>query len=125
MYKVVYVNANFKPVGKNVTVEVPTGEKKKSLFGNEKDIYKEETQWQQTGYSDKEINGNKLTDDINDAISTLSEAGYEVVTVLPVISGNYNFKWEAKASLHSGWGYGYGYGYSYTEGVTIIARKAN
>jgi hypothetical protein len=38
MNKVIYVKAFFKPVGKNVKVQVPTGEKKKGFLGREKDV---------------------------------------------------------------------------------------
>ncbi|MDA8181625.1 MULTISPECIES: reverse transcriptase domain-containing protein [Acidithiobacillus] len=45
----VYVNSYFKPVGKEVSVKVPTGEKKKGFFSGEKDITKTEKRWEQTG----------------------------------------------------------------------------
>ncbi|EMV9345812.1 hypothetical protein AADU82_004566 [Vibrio alginolyticus] len=42
MEKVVLVKSYFMPVGKEVTVKVPTGEKKSGLFGGEKDVYRKE-----------------------------------------------------------------------------------
>ena len=126
--KVVYVNAFFKPIGKNVTVKVPTGETKKGFFGADKEVVTKETQWKQTGWSDKEIDGQRLANDINSAIEQLNKEGYEVVTIDSIISGTYSYNWDryGRASTHSGGAdscYSYGYGYSYTEGVTIIAKK--
>ena len=135
--KVIYVNAFFKPVGKKVTVEVPTGEKKKGLFGGEKDITRKETQWKQTGFSDCEIDGERLSNDVAKAIAQLNQEDYEVISVLPVISGGYYYKYEANGitssprifgnteAVSGGASYGFGYGYSYTEGVSIIARKVS
>ena len=123
MNKVVYVSTYGKPVGKNVTKKVPTGEIKKGLFGGEKEVTRKVTEWEQTGYSDCEIDGERLSHDIQKAIEELNRDGYEVVSVTPVTSGQYNYKYETKALQQSGWGYGYGYGYSYTEGVSIVAKK--
>ncbi|AEF54584.1 hypothetical protein [Marinomonas posidonica] len=128
MNKVVYVNAFFKPVGKDVTVKVPTGEKKKGFFGGEKEVVTRETQWKQTGWSDNEIDGQRLANDMNSAIEQLNKEGYEVVTIESIISGAYSYKWDnySRAAVNSGGAstcYSYGYGYSYTEGVTIIAKK--
>jgi hypothetical protein len=131
MNKVVYIKAHPIPVGKDVQKKIATGEKKKGLFGGEKDITRTITEWEQTGWSDCKIDGERLTSDINEAVNHLNEHGYEVQSVLPIISGAYDFKYEYKESHGSGstfegggFGYGYGYGYSYTEGVTIIARKS-
>jgi len=123
MNKVLYVSSSFKPIGKEVTKKIPTGEKKKGFFGGEKDVTRKVKEWEQTGYSDRWIDGEKLASDIAQAIAQLNEEGYEVVAVTPVTSGEYDYKYEAKSFNQGGWGYGYGYGYSYTEGVTIIGRK--
>jgi len=128
--KVVYVSAFFKPIGKEVTVTVPTGETKKGLFGGVKEVTKKEKEWQQTGWSDCEIDGQRLSNDISSAIEKLNLEGYEVVAIQPITSGAYNYRWD---KYHSGsltnegaaTCYSYGYGYSYTEGVTIIAKKIN
>ncbi len=118
MNKVIYITSYFKRVGQNVVKKVPTGEKKKGLFG-EKNVIKKATVWEDTGSSDHEIDGARLASDIGKAITTLNSEGYEVVCVSEAISGAYNHHW---GSTNPG-GYGYGYGYSYTEGVTIIAKK--
>jgi hypothetical protein len=126
--KVVYVNTFFKPVGKEVTVKVPTGETKKGFFGGEKEVVKKESQWKQTGWSDTQIDGQRLANDMNSAIEQLNKEGYEVVTIESITSGAYNYHWGKYASAGNGNNspstcYSYGYGYSYTEGVTIIAKK--
>ena len=81
--------------------------------------------WEQTGWSDCEIDGGRLADDIEQAIKLLNEENYEIVTISETISGNYNWSFKTKDVNSGGAGYGYGYGYSYTEGVTIIAKKVN
>lgn len=133
--KVVYVKAFFRPVGKNVTVKVPTGDKKKGLFGGEKDVMTKETRWEQTGWSDCLIDGERLSKDIGTAIKTLNQEGYEVVTIMPIVSGSYNYQYQSQGissnrrvlseteKVSGGASYGYGYGYSYTEGVSIIAKR--
>lgn len=127
MNKVVYVKANFKPVGEVQTVKVPTGEMKKGFFGGEKPVTEKEKQWVQTGWSDREIDGERLARDIESAVAQLNREGYEVTTIVPTISGQYNFKYEHRPGgvNHGGSGYGYGYGYSFTEGVTIVGRRTS
>ncbi|UYO92965.1 hypothetical protein [Pollutimonas sp. M17] len=125
MNKVVYVEAFFKPVGKTRTVKVPTGQKTKGFFGGQKDVVRKEERWEQTGWSDCEIDGARLADDVSQAISELNKGGYEVVSVSDITSGQYNWEYKKGGGGHQtgGWGYGYGYGYSITEGVMIIAKK--
>lgn len=126
MNKVVYVKAKFKPVGKEVTIKVPTGITKKGLLGGKKELTIEKKEWQQTGWSDREIDGARLSDEINQAVTKLNQEDYEVVAIQPVISGAYNYAWNeySRGNMHSASTcYSYGYGYSYTEGVTIIAKK--
>ena len=126
MNKVVYVRAHFKAIGKEVTVKVPTGETKKGFFGGEKEVVEKKQEWQQTGWSDREIDGERLSRDIEEAIGKLNAAGYEVIAVQGVTSGAYNYKWDRYSVSVSGGAatcYSYGYGYSYTEGVTIIAKR--
>ena len=55
MEKVVLVKSHFIPIGKEVTVKVPTGDTKTGFFGVEKEVYRKETRWEQTGYSDSII----------------------------------------------------------------------
>ncbi|WP_386685701.1 hypothetical protein [Lonepinella sp. MS14437] len=135
MTKVVYVKAHFKPVGKYVEIKIPTGEKKKGLFGGEKDILTTEKCWEQTGWSDCEIDGERFSKDIEEAVVGLNNDGYEIVSILPIVSGNYNYHYQAQGikserrllseteKVTGGASFGYGYGYSFTEGATIIAKK--
>lgn len=135
MNKVVYISAHFKPVGKYATVQVPTGETKKGFFGGEKAVYAEEKQWQQTGWSDCLLDGQRLSQDIARAVDSLNQDGFEVVSVTPVTSGAYFYQYNAQGITSSprilletekvsgGGSYGFGYGFSFTEGVTVIARK--
>jgi len=131
MNKTVYVNSYFKPVGKEVSVKVPTGEKKKGFFGGEKDITRTEKKWEQTGWSDCEIDGLRLAQDVQKVIEQLNADGYVVVSITPITSGryNYNYAWKANGSrmdnhcAGGGYGYGYGYGYSITEGVIVVGQK--
>ncbi len=125
MNKVVFVDAYFLPVGKEVKKKVATGETKKGLFGGEKEVRKTVTEWQQTGYSETRIDGERLARDIESAVTALNAEGYEAVSITPIISGRRDFSYHTTGSGHSGdSGYGYGYGYSITEGVTILARRS-
>lgn len=122
MNRAVFVKAYFKPVGKYETVKIPTGEKKKGLLGGQKDVVTEEKKWVQTGVSDREIDGERLTTDLQQAIGELNADGYEVVSVVAVSSGNYNCAYREAPGANFGWGYGYGY--SYSEGLIVTARRS-
>jgi len=137
MVKTVFVQAFGEPVfGHDYkTVKVPTGEKKRSIFGDEKEITKKEYRRVQTGTSDSQIDGVRLANDIDAATTALQNEGYEVLTITPVMSGKYAYHVEP-GSIESSVGFlrdgykvsgkgswAYGYGYSYTEGVLITARK--
>lgn len=126
MNKVVYVPAYFAPIGEEKTIKVPTGEKKKGLFGGEKDVMRKEKQWVQTGLSDREIDSDRLAQDLESAVTNLNNKGYEVVSVTPITSGAYNFKYRMNSGGYEGkgyGGYGYGYGYSYTDSLIVTAKK--
>lgn len=127
MNKVVYIPAYFEPVGINKTVKVPTGEKKKGFFGGEKDVTKKETQWEQTGWSDCRVDGERLANDLAEVVDGLNNDGYEVVSVTPVTSGSYDWKYEVGSggAGNNGYGgYGYGYGYSFTNSLIVTAKKS-
>jgi hypothetical protein len=74
--KVVCVNSFSKPDGKAIKVKVPTGQKKKGLFGGEKDITRTENKWEQTGFFDCEIDGERLANDIAKAIDFIKSKYY-------------------------------------------------
>ena len=119
--QVVYIKAHFKRLKKKVTVKVPTGNKVRGLFGREKDEMRKEERWQDDGYSDCLVDGERLENDISQAVQALNATGYEVVSISMVTSGSWTYDY--KQHLQSG--YGYGYGYSYTEGAVILAKKQN
>ena len=128
MNKVVYVKAYFKPLMKEQTVKVPTGEVKKGLFGGQKEVTRKEKQLVETDeFSDCSVDGERLTADIDQAVAALNNEGYEVISITPVTSGSYQYRYQTDKWVSTtggwGWGYGYGYGFSMTEGVTILARK--
>lgn len=120
MNKVIFVRSYFKPIGKEVTKSVPTGEKKTGLFGGEKDVTKKVTEWEQTGYSDTEIDGERLSKDLANAVEELNNNGYEIVSVTETTSGRYHWATGPQGNI-GGWGYGYGY--SITEGLVVVAKK--
>lgn len=128
MNKILYISAPFKPIGKYETVKIPTGEKKKGFFGGEKDIKKKETQFNQTGWSDCKIDGEKLSKKIQEVSEQLNAEGYTITSMVPITSGNYNWDYEAESfedtdGKYGYGGYGYGLGYSFTEGILIVAYK--
>ncbi|MFN7055420.1 hypothetical protein [Hyphomonas sp.] len=90
------------------------------------------TVWVRAGRQKKEEKkllgrGKKLVDDphhadiaglsaqIEAACNTLHEEGYEVISILPSVSGH-----SEKGVMHQG---GYGFGYSITDGAVITARR--
>ncbi|MGH8225225.1 MAG: hypothetical protein ACRER1_03605 [Gammaproteobacteria bacterium] len=125
MNKIVYIQAYFAAVGKNTTVKVPTGEKKSGFFGGEKDVTRKEAQWAQTGWSDCSIDAARLTNDLAKVVEGLNNESYEVVSVTPVTSGKYDWKYDViyGGAESGGGGYGYGYGYSFTMGLIVTAKK--
>ncbi len=126
MNKVVYVRAHFVPVGENKTVKVPTGEIKTNYFGDEEEVFTTETHWVQTGYSDCKVDSKRLAEDLELAIESLNSSGYEVVSITPVLSGDYDYKAHVSTGGVAGngyGGYGYGYGYSFTESLIVVAKK--
>ncbi|WP_078118608.1 hypothetical protein [Thiosocius teredinicola] len=135
MEKIIYVKAYFLPVGKEVTVKVPTGETKKGLFGGDKEVTRKEKRWQQTGWSDCEIDGERLANDLQKAVSSLNHDGYAVKSITPLTSGAYHYQYQAEGirssprilgsteAVEGGAGFGYGYGYSYTDSLLVHAAK--
>jgi hypothetical protein len=73
---VIYVPADFKAIEKNVSVKVPTGEKRKALFGGEKDVMRSETRFEQTGRSERLVDGERLA--VAEAVASLNSDGYEL-----------------------------------------------
>jgi hypothetical protein len=135
MDRIVHVKAYFRPIGKEVTVKVETGETKKGIFGGEKQIKRKEKQWEQTGWSDCEIDSERLARDLQKIVSSLNQDGYSIKFITPVISGAYNYQFKAgkitssprifseTEAVKGGASYGYGYGYSYTDSLLVHATK--
>ena len=126
MNKTVYVQSHFRPVGRETKVEISTGEKKRGFFGRESDVTKTETQWQQTGWSDCEVDGERLARELQVEIDRLNSDGYSVVSVSPITSGRYDYRYQPNGSAAgscSGGGFSFGYGYSITEGLIIVAHR--
>lgn len=127
MNKSVYVTSYFEPLYKEVTVKVPTGNTKRFFGLINIDEKIRQNKIVQDGWSDCQIDGKRLTDDINKAIQSLNDEGYEVVSITPITSGNWALKYEQNSHTNGNgkgsYGYGYGYGYSYTEGVMLLASK--
>lgn len=109
MNKTVYIPAPFKEIREPRTVQVHSG--KRDFLGHERKVIAQE--WVSEGYSDCQIDGKRFQQDVQQAVDSLNEEGFEVISLTPIESGAYN--WSAE---------GYSYGYSYTEGIIILARKA-
>src|SRR3546814_43979 len=135
MNKLKFVEAHFKPLYKDVMVEVATGETKKGVFGKEKPVTRKEKQRQQTGWSDCRVDGPRLAIDVQKAIDELNAENYEIIGVTDITSGGYRYQYDSSGisstrrvmseteKVSGGGSYGYGYGFSHTEGVLIVARK--
>lgn len=131
MLKTIFIPTYFKPIRKDVIESVPTGETKKNWLGNEKQITKKITSQKIVGWSDSEIDGERLSADINKEIEKWTSENIRIVSILPITSGNYNYEFSSQGisssrrffseteKVRGGGSYGFGYGYSYTEGVLI------
>lgn len=131
MLKTIFVPAYFKPILQNVTEDVPTGESKKNWLGSEKQITKKIVSEKIVGWSDSEIDGERLSDDINKEIEKWASKNIRIISILPITSGSYNYQYSSQGisssprifseteKVSGGGSYGYGYGFSYTEGVLI------
>ena len=125
--KTIWVQAHFKEFGtwstKTTQVGVDESLVEKGIFRKrvvvEKiPIVKDEKIWTAVGVSDKAIDGERLSRDIQDAVAMLVDDGYRISSIVPVLSGQYD------CSSGAGPSYGWGYGFSFTEGVTVVGVKA-
>ncbi len=122
MTKTVFVPAYGIPLYKNKEVKEKVGTEK-GFLGN-KDVFEKKTVQEPTGKRcDRRVDGERLAEDINAASAELESAGYEVIDVSMVTSGDYDWKYELKPQANGG--YGYGYGYSYTQGALLLAKKTS
>ena len=128
MNKVVHIQAYFMPEYEDKKVKVATGETRKTIFGGEKEVTRKEIQRVQKGWSETFIDTERLASDLDTQVKKLNDDGYEVVSVTPITSGTYSFKYDVSSGGNSnngygGYGYGYGYGYSYTASLIVTAKK--
>jgi hypothetical protein len=135
MEKIEIVKTHFVKKYKKVPKRINTGKKKKLLFGRTEDIYETIEEDVEDGYSDSIIDSNRLSEDLNKLITKLNEDGFEVVNITPIISGNYQYKWQAQGitsskrllseteKVQGGASYGFGYGFSYTDSLLVHAKK--
>lgn len=137
MFKTIFIPATFKEITELSEIKIETGEVKKNWLGVEKKVYKTSYSPKVIGYSDKEIDGNKLSENVNKEIIKWEEKGFRVISIVPITSGSYNYQYDnSKISsrervfgntekIEGGGSYGFGYGYSYTEGVLICMEQKN
>ncbi len=126
MIKTVWVDAYFLKKGQWEEYEEATGETKKGFFGGERAVTVKKKRWVELNeYRDDRIDGARLSQDTELALNQLEAEGFEVLSITPVISGNYSWTNYSKSSVNSGaastcasWGY------SVTEGVIVTARKS-
>lgn len=124
--RVIFIPAYGLPITKPVKKTVETGEVKKTFFGKEKAVTKTVTDTEIVGESDSQVDAVRLSDDLRKAVEEQNAEGYEVVSVTPIISGDYDYVYSEgngkKIHAHKG-SYGYGYGYSFTEGLTVVVKQ--
>lgn len=131
MLKTIFIPAYFKPILQNVAENIPTGETKKNWLGSEKQITKRIVSEKIVGWSDSEIDGERLSSDINKEIEKWASKNIRIISISPITSGRYNYQFSSQGisssprifseteKVSGGGSYGYGYGFSYTEGVLI------
>lgn len=126
--RVIFIPAYGLPITKQVTKTVETGEIKKTFFGKEKAVTKTVKDTEVVGESDSQVDAVRLSDDLRRIVEEQNAEGYEVVSVTPIISGDYDYVYSEgngkKIHAHKG-SYGYGYGYSFTEGLTLVVKQSH
>jgi len=121
--KTVYVKSDFDCALMPETSYVATGVMKSKFFGGEREEMTEITRMVESSeLSDSRIDGTKLNKNLNKEIKQLNDDGYEVISITPISSGNYNYH-QIQPEEKNAVEYGFAYGYSYTEGMIILARK--
>lgn len=126
--KVMYIQAFGVPITKEVTKKVPTGETERGWFGIPKKVMAKVTENQEVGTSDSQVDAVRLSNDLAKAVEQMNADGYELVSVTPIISGDYNYHVQEgnglKKHAHKS-SYAFGYGFSFTEGLTVIFKKSD
>ncbi|WP_343686091.1 hypothetical protein [Chryseobacterium gleum] len=134
MIKTIFVPTHFKAIIQNLADDVPTGETKRNWLGQEKQITKRIISPKIVGWSDSEIDGEKLSSDVNTELEKLASQNARIISVVPITSGRYNYQYSSEGisssrrvfseteKVSGGGSYGFGYGYSYNEGVLICVE---
>lgn len=107
--------------------EVPKGLLRKKIL-EEVPVFEEQKISVCTSHADKQIDGKEFNKIIEETVSQLDMEGFDIISITPVISGQYDcYDGGVKTGIndaalgHSSTGYGYGF--SYTEGVSILAKS--
>lgn len=77
--------------------------------------------YEKKGFSDSEIDGERLALDVSNTLDTLEKDGFEIHCVSSINSGahNHDSSYSSSTNTSSGWGYGF----TFTEGVLIVAKR--
>ncbi|QFT13443.1 hypothetical protein [Vibrio sp. THAF190c] len=126
MNKVLFIPAYGVPIKKSTTKNVPTGEVRKGFLGFRQKVTEKVVEEEVVGMSDCQLDAVRLSNDLAKAVEEFNLDGYEVLSVTPITSGNYNYEVQEgnnfKSKAYKS-GYAYGYGFSYTEGLTVVFKK--
>lgn len=119
MIKTVWVKSFNQQKMRQEDYEEPTGEVKKGFLSGAKPVMETKKRWVpiKDEYHDHLIDGRRLTSDLEKALNELESAGFTILSVTPVISGNWG------SSNVRGYTDVIGWSYSLTEGFTVVARK--
>ena len=110
--KVVFVKAHFRPLyGKPGIL--------KAVFGSNQVGSSTETPsgFEKKGQSDCEIDGERLAEDVSNALHDLEKEGFEIKNISNINSGAHNHEsdYSGTTNTASAWGHGY----TFTEGVLL------
>ncbi len=135
LYRHITVNSIMMEIGEWKTTKIKTGTKKikrtQGVFNKkevvvEKPIYETTRRWVTSGKrSDVQIDADDFGLKIATACNELDQDGYDVVEMIPILRGNYQYQ-KDKGILQKGSGtigQSISFGYSITDGVTIIAKR--
>ncbi|MCW2462414.1 hypothetical protein [Elizabethkingia anophelis] len=96
MLKTIFIPAHFKPIIEDVAENVPTGETKKNWLGSEKQITKKTVSQKIVGWSNSEIDGERLSAGINNEIKKWSSQNIKIISISPITSGHYNYQYSSQ-----------------------------
>lgn len=133
-YRHVVVRPPMEDIGEWKTIKKQVGmktiKKKAGVFSKRdievpEPIYETSREWVPSGrQSDVQIDLIQFGQMIEQACNNLDEAGYNVISIMPVTRGNYQYK-DGGGVLKKGTGSiqsSFGFGYSVTDGMVIVGR---